>query len=147
MEAAIGHDAPGPSRQNEHNDPRCKALLYKPLPKLLNEQRDYWISVSRVAQSRVDGDHIGIGSGWGTGIGTTSGSFSGTAGGTTSGSDPWNQLINGKYQQITDPKADRLSRVSGINNNQVIVGTGYNGGNPPTISHGLFIVNGQVKEI
>jgi hypothetical protein len=56
-------------------------------------------------------------------------------------------LINGKYQQITDPKADRLSRVSGINNNQVIVGTGYNGGNPPTISHGLFIVNGQVKEI
>lgn len=57
-------------------------------------------------------------------------------------------LINGKYQQITDPKADRLSTwVSGINNNQVIVGTGYNGGNPPTSSHGFFIVNGQVKEM
>lgn len=57
-------------------------------------------------------------------------------------------LINGKYQQITDPKADSLSTwVSGISNNQVIVGTGYNGGNPPTSSHGFFIVNGQVKEM
>jgi hypothetical protein len=37
-------------------------------------------------------------------------------------------LINGRFQQITDPKADRLNTwVSGINNNQVIVGTGYNG--------------------
>ncbi len=34
-------------------------------------------------------------------------------------------LINGKFQQITDPNAARLSTwVSGINNNQVIVGTG-----------------------
>ncbi|HZQ21868.1 MAG TPA: hypothetical protein VFA89_03635 [Terriglobales bacterium] len=57
-------------------------------------------------------------------------------------------LINGKFQQITDPKADSLSTwVSGINNNQVIVGTGYNGGNPPRSSHGFFIVNGQVKEM
>jgi len=57
-------------------------------------------------------------------------------------------LINGKYQQFTDPKADSLSTwVSGINNNQVIVGTGYNGGFPPTSSHGFFIVNGQVKEM
>jgi hypothetical protein len=57
-------------------------------------------------------------------------------------------LINGKFQQITDPKADSLSTwVSGISNNQVIVGTGYNGGKPPTSSHGFFIVNGQVKEM
>ena len=56
-------------------------------------------------------------------------------------------LINGKFQQITDPKADSLSTwVSGINDTQVIVGTDYNGGNPPTSSHGFFIVNGQVKE-
>jgi len=57
-------------------------------------------------------------------------------------------LINGKFQQITDPKADNLSTwVSGINDNQVIVGTGYNGGNPPTSSHAFFIVNGQIKEM
>jgi hypothetical protein len=57
-------------------------------------------------------------------------------------------LINGKFQQITDPKADSLSTwVSGISNNQVIVGTGYNGGKPPTSSHGFFIVNGQASVI
>lgn len=57
-------------------------------------------------------------------------------------------LIKGTFQQITDPKADSLSTwVSGISNNQVIVGTGYNGGKPPTSSHGFFIVNGQVKEM
>jgi hypothetical protein len=57
-------------------------------------------------------------------------------------------LINGKFQQITDPKADSLSTwVSGINDNQVIVGTGYNGGKPPTSSHGFFFVNGQIKEM
>jgi hypothetical protein len=57
-------------------------------------------------------------------------------------------LINGKFQQITDPKADNLSTwVGGISNNQVIVGTGYNGGNPPTSSHGFFVVNGQLKEM
>jgi hypothetical protein len=26
-------------------------------------------------------------------------------------------------------------------------GTGYNGGNPPTSSHGFFIVNAQIKEM
>jgi len=57
-------------------------------------------------------------------------------------------LISGKFQQITDPKADSLSTwVIGINDNQVIVGTGYNGGNPPQSSHGFFIVNGQLKEM
>ncbi len=56
-------------------------------------------------------------------------------------------LINGKFQQITDPNAGSLSTwVSGINNNQVIVGTGYIG-NPPRSSHGFFVVNGQVKEM
>ena len=57
-------------------------------------------------------------------------------------------VIHGKFQQITDPKADRLSTwVNGINNNQVIVGTGYNGGKPPKSSHGFFFKNGQIHEM
>jgi len=56
-------------------------------------------------------------------------------------------LINGNFQQITDPAAPNLSTwVSGINDNQLIVGTGYSG-NPPRNSHGFFVVNGQVKEM
>jgi len=56
-------------------------------------------------------------------------------------------LINGKFQQITDPSAPNLSTwVSGINDNQVIVGTGFSG-NPPRNSHGFFVLNGKVTDM
>jgi len=56
-------------------------------------------------------------------------------------------LIHGKYQQINDPAASRLSTfVSDINNNQIIVGTSYNFG-PPVTSHAFRVINGTVERL